>query len=89
MKGKFTIKAQANKERRGYADHFGYGVRYYIDYKLVNEQFYKPESDGSFSYEMDTTAFEDGEHVLHVGMCDHNDHTASASAKVRIDNSGL
>lgn len=86
--GKVFVRAAVDAKRRGYGDTYGYGVRYYIDRVLINEEFYKPESGGNFVYEMDTTAFPDGEHVLHLGMCDHNDHGTSASARIVIDNSG-
>ena len=89
LSGKVVIKAEVDKERRGYGDKYGYGVRCYLNRKLVNEQFYKPESDGKFSYPLDTTAFLDGEYMLNLGMCDHNDHGTSAGVKVTIDNSGL
>ena len=87
--GKVLIRSAVDEKRRGYGDTYGYGVRYYIDYVLVNEEFYKPESGGVFAYELDTTAFPDGEHMLHLGMCDHNDHATSASVTIVIDNSKL
>ena len=87
--GRVLIRSKVAKDRRGYGDTYGYGVRYYIGFELVNEEFYKPESDGVFAYELDTTAFPDGENMLYLGMCDHNDHATSASVRIVIDNSGL
>lgn len=89
LKGKVLIKAEVDKEKRGYGDKYGYGVRYYLGKALVSEEFYKPESDGKFVYELDTTAFEDGEHILYMGMCDHNQHATSAGVTVTIDNSNM
>jgi len=87
LSGKVLIKSEVDKEKRGYGNQYGYGVRYYVDNVLAHEEFYKPESDGEFAYELDTTAFEDGGHVLYVGMCDHNEHTTSAGVRVKFDNS--
>jgi len=89
VSGRFTVRSSVEPDRRGYGDSYGYGVRYYLDFVLVNEEFYKPESGGEFAYDLDTTAFRDGEHVLHLGMCDHNDHATSASVRIVIDNSSL
>ena len=82
LSGVVLIRCEVDKERRGYGNKVGYGVRYYVDSVLAHEEFYKPESDGRFSYKLDTTAFEDGEHTLYVGMCDHNEHSTSAGLPV-------
>lgn len=88
LKGKIVISSSVDKKRRGYGDKYGYGVRYYIDDQIIHEEFYKPESEGNFLYEIDTTAFEDGEHLFYIGLCDHNDHTTSQGFEVVINNSG-
>lgn len=80
------IRTAVDEDRRGYGNVYGYGVRYYVDSVLVREEFYKPESDGQFAYQLDTTAFEDGEHLLRVGMCDHHQHATSASVPVTFRN---
>jgi hypothetical protein len=85
--GRVTIKAEVDKDKRGYGDKYGYGVRYYVDETLAQEEFYKPECKGQFNYELDTTAFPDGEHMLYLGMCDHNQHATSSGLKVKFDNS--
>ena len=82
-----TIKSEVSKSRRGYGDDVGYGVRYYLDEELIQEEFYNGKSDGNFSYDFDTTAFEDGEYTLYIGMCDHNQHVTSRGIKIKIDNS--
>lgn len=71
----------------GYGGEAGYGVRYYLDNTLVQEEFYDKSCKGNFSYTLDTTAFVDGEYVLFVGMCDHHQHATSRGCKIRIVNS--
>lgn len=80
------IRSAVDEDRRGYGDLYGYGVRYYVDGILVQEEFYQPESEGRFAYRLDTTAFADGEHLLHIGMCDHHQHATSASVPVVFRN---
>ncbi|MBI5286016.1 MAG: hypothetical protein HY878_00300 [Deltaproteobacteria bacterium] len=74
---------------KGYGDEAGYGVRYYLDNVLVQEEFYDRKCDGKFSYLLDTTSFSDGEYTLYVGMCDHHQHVTSRGYKVRISNEPL
>lgn len=87
LAGKVRIETEVDKDKRGYGNQYGYGVRYYVDNTLAHEEFYKPESDGHFAYELDTTAFKDGKHTVYVGMCDHNEHTTSFGVPVVFDNS--
>lgn len=87
LSGKVRIETEVDENKRGYGNEYGYGVRYYVDGILAHEEFYKPECDGKFAYELDTTAFEDGEHMLYVGMCDHNEHTTSAGVSIVFNNS--
>lgn len=86
LSGKVRIEVEVDKDKRGYGNQYGYGVRYYVDNTLAHEEFYKPECDGQFAYEFDTTAFPNGKHMLYIGMCDHNQHTTSASVPVVFDN---
>jgi hypothetical protein len=86
LRGKVIVKASVDKKRRGMADKYGYGVRYYIDDQLLHEEFYKPESGGEFSYQLDTTALDNGKHLLYVGLCDHNDHVTSYGLEVLVEN---
>jgi hypothetical protein len=88
QKGMIRMLAAVDRERRAFGDKYGYGVRYYIDDQLIHEEFYTPESDGYFSYELDTTAYEDGEHLLYIGLCDHNDHVTSHGVQVVFNNFG-
>jgi hypothetical protein len=84
--GIVLLEAVVSKNKRGYGNKYGYGVRYYLDRKQIAEEFYKPESDGHFYYRFDTTAFQDGEHLLTIGMCDHHEHVTSKSYKIIIKN---
>jgi len=86
LTGMVVVKSGVDKERRGFGDKYGYGVRYYVDNDIIHEEFYTPESGGNFYYELDTTAYEDGKHLLYVGMCDHNEHVTSHGIEVVIDN---
>lgn len=88
LKGKVVVKSFVDKERRGFGDKYGYGIRYYVDDQIVHEEFYKPESGGNFLYKLDTTAFADGKHLFYIGLCDHNDHVTSQGFDVVINNSG-
>lgn len=89
IRGVVTIESELTGARRGYGDKVGYGVRYYLDHTLVQEEFYNEQAEGKFSYAMDTTAYADGEYTLYVGMCDHHQHATSRGTRVRIDNSVL
>ncbi len=86
VSGIVEIIAQVDEEKRGYGNIYGYGVRYYIDAVLINEEFYKPESNGRFSYKFDTTPYDNGKHTLYVGMCDHFQHTTSSKVVIYINN---
>ena len=88
LSGKVIVHSAVDRERRGFGDKYGYGVRYYVDDEIIHEEFYIPESGGQFSYELDTTAYDDGEHALYVGLCDHNDHVTSHGVEVAFDNLG-
>jgi len=85
LSGIVSIKSHL-EEGVGYGDEAGYGVRYYLDNTLVQEEFYDVNCKGNFSYTLDTTAFVDGEYTLFVGMCDHHQHSTSRGCKVRISN---
>lgn len=87
LRGQVLIRSEVDRQKRGYGDQFGYGVRYYVDSVLANEESYKPESNGRFAYTLDTSAFEDGKHMLYVGICDHHQHATSAGVEVFIRNS--
>jgi hypothetical protein len=89
VKGLLKIRSEVDEKKRGYGDVYGYGVRYYVDNQLAHEEFYKPESNGQFMYELDTTPFSDGEHEVYVGMCDHHEHVTSVKIKVIINNRNL
>lgn len=86
LSGEVAVRCEVDADRRGYGNEFGYGVRYYVDGVLAHEEFYKPECDGKFSFQLDTLAFTDGEHMLYVGMCDHHEHATSAGIQVTIAN---
>jgi hypothetical protein len=86
LSGMVLIESVVSKEKRGYGNIYGYGVRYYLDRVQIAEEFYKPDSDGCFNYRLDTTAFQDGEHLLSVGMCDHHEHVTSKTYKIIIKN---
>ncbi len=86
VKGIIQVESSVSAEKRGYGDKYGYGVRYYIDMTLVSEEFYTPESNGKFVYALDTTPFENGKHILYVGMCDHNEHTTSRGIDITLNN---
>ncbi|MFH2059846.1 MAG: hypothetical protein ABIJ59_13210 [Pseudomonadota bacterium] len=74
---------------KGYGDQAGFGVRYYLDNTLVEEEFYDNKCNGFFTYNLDTTSYADGEYTLYVGMCDHHQHATSRGYKVKIDNNVL
>lgn len=86
LSGVVKVDSKLETDERGYGEKVGYGVRYYLNNILVNEEFYDAKSNGNFSYDVDTTAFPDGEYTLYVGMCDHHQHSTSRGCKVRIDN---
>ncbi|UCG94273.1 MAG: hypothetical protein JSW13_00435 [Candidatus Aerophobus sp.] len=86
LSGLVTIESHLEGEK-GYGDEAGYGVRYYLDHTLLEEEFYEESCNGRFSYTLDTTAFLDGEYTLYVGMCDHHQHATSRGHKIKIKNS--
>ncbi len=75
-----------DRSKLGYGEEVGYGVRYYLDHTLVEEEFYDKKCGGKFLYTLDTTAFANGEYTLYVGMCDHHQHATSRGCKIRINN---
>lgn len=86
LSGLVRVESQIEGNGRGYGDEVGYGVRYYLDDIILQEEFYDKKCDGKFSYLLDTTAFPDGEYTLYVGTCDHHQHVTSKGYKVRISN---
>ncbi len=84
LSGLVTIESHIEGEEKGYGDQAGYGVRYYLDNMLLQEEFYEESCNGRFSYTFDTTAFPDGDYTLYVGMCDHHQHVTSRGYKVKI-----
>ncbi|MBI5575758.1 MAG: hypothetical protein HY896_05285 [Deltaproteobacteria bacterium] len=88
LSGVVTIESElADLSKLGYGEEVGYGVRYYLDHTLVEEEFYDKKCEGKFSYKMDTTAYPDGVYTLYVGMCDHHQHATSTGCRIRIKNS--
>ncbi len=85
LSGLVTIESHLEGEK-GYGDEAGYGVRYYLDNTLLQEEFYEESCNGRFSYTLDSTAFPDGEYTLYVGMCDHHQHVTSRGYKIKIKN---
>lgn len=88
ISGLVVIESEVEGENKGYGTDVGYGVRYYLDNVLLQEEFYDKRSDGRFSYTFDTTAYPDGEYTLYVGMCDHHQHVTSRGYRVRVANNG-
>ncbi len=86
LSGLVTIESHLDGEK-GYGDEAGYGLRYYLDNTLLQEEFYDKKCNGEFSYTLDTYAFLDGEYTLYVGMCDHHQHVISRGYKIKINNS--
>jgi hypothetical protein len=87
LSGRVTVLSELDGAK-AYGDKAGYGVRYYLDSSLLQEEFYDRACEGKFSYLLDTTALQDGEYTLYVGMCDHHQHVTSRGYKIKIDNSG-
>jgi len=87
LSGLVVVESYLEGERKGYGDEVGYGVRYYLDNTLVQEEFYDRRCNGKFSYTIDTTAYLDGEYTLYVGMCDHHQHVTSRGYRIKIANS--
>jgi hypothetical protein len=81
-----VIEAVVSQDARGYGDRTGFGVRWMVDQQLIAAQYYEKECGGKFTYALDTTAFEDGEHILRVSTCDHYDHIGVAGMKVVFNN---
>ena len=75
---------------RGYAEEGGVGIRGFVDKTLVLDQWLEPEAVRAkfpfITWTLDTAAFPDGEHILRLSMCDHNDHPGVASLKVTFKN---
>jgi hypothetical protein len=75
---------------RGYAEEGGVGIRGYVDKILVLDQWLEPDDvKARFPYltwTLDTSAFPNGEHLLRLSMCDHNDHPGVASLKAKFQN---
>lgn len=86
LSGVVTLEVEVAKDARGYGNKTGYGVRWMVDQELVAAQYFEKESDGKFSYALDTTAFRNGEHILRVSTCDHYDHIGVTSTRVVFDN---
>lgn len=87
LSGLVVVESYLEGEKKGYGDEVGYGVRYYLDNTLVQEEFYDRRCNGKFSYTIDTTAYLDGEYTLYVGMCDHHQHVTSRGYRIKIANS--
>ncbi len=82
LSGVVNIKARVAKDARGYGDMTGYGVRWMVDQTLIGAEYYERESDGEFEFQLDTSAFPEGSHVLRVSCCDHYDHIGVYSVRV-------
>lgn len=75
---------------RGYAEDGGVGIRGFVDKTMVLDQWLEQgEVKAEFPYltwTLDTSAFPNGEHILRLSMCDHNDHPGVASLKAEFQN---
>lgn len=88
LSGTVNLAASFGNDFRGRGRTWGMGVRIYVDNQLVTE-FYLDEKQASGSeipFSLDTRGFADGEHVIMVNCCDHNEHEGIASARVRFHN---
>lgn len=84
LSGVVNIKARVAKDARGYADMTGYGVRWMVDQTLIGAEYYERDCDGEFEFQLDTSAFPEGSHVLRVSCCDHYDHIGVYSVRVNF-----
>lgn len=84
LSGVVNIKAHVAKDARGYGDITGYGVRWMVDQTLISAQYYERDCDGEFEFQLDTSAFPEGSHILRVSCCDHYDHIGVFSMRVNF-----
>jgi len=66
LSGVSIIRVEVSKDKRGYSDETNYGVRWTVDRKLTDTQYYDRSSDGKFEWKLKTTQFPDGEHTIGV-----------------------
>lgn len=87
VKGRLRVTVTIPIGSRGYGDISGYGSRWMIDSERAEQLFFEAECNGVLVWEVDTSAFADGKHVLSVSVCDHYDHIGTTSVVLNFRNS--
>ena len=86
VSGLVTFKVKLDNKNPGYSDKVGNGLRVYLDYNPppIKEVFLK--GSRVFTYKWDSTTVANGAHIVLVNICDHNDHVATASVRINVEN---
>lgn len=99
LKGSVTLRVKVDKKCAGYGLTNGHGVKLCIDGNLflqndflfvkdtaIKDKNAKAEWEEIWLYNLDTTRFTDGPHVIIVNVCDHFDHYGVDSIRCVIRN---
>lgn len=81
-----TVRVELDKQFRGYSDEAGNGFRIHLNHSPQYIKEILAEGTDTFTWQWDTTTVPDGEQLLTVNVCDHNDHVGVDTIKVNIQN---
>ena len=85
VKGTFELVTVYSQKPSVSLAKTGCEVRYYVDYKLFKSENYDKEAV-EFNLKVDTTIFNNGEHLITVNVDDFNDHIGTAGVKIDVEN---
>jgi hypothetical protein len=69
----------------GFGEQAGCEIRYSIDYKLIETKRFE-KGIKTFGFRIDTTSFNNGEHLITVNVDDFHDHIGSGGVKINVEN---
>jgi hypothetical protein len=85
------IEGKLTGDFRGYSKTWGFGSDIYVDYKPIDDNILSCGNASDlepphFYFDVDTTKFSNGMHLISVVICDHNDHVGTATIQVEFAN---
>ena len=76
------VKVALDERYSGYSNKYGYRIRSYLDYKIIQETNLPIGSTPPFVIELNEITMDEKEHVLTINIDDYHDHIGSSSIHV-------
>lgn len=68
-----------------YGNKSGYNAYFYVDYKLLEKKYFKPDTM-VMDFDWNTSTIENGNHIVTINVDDFHDHVGTISAAFNVGN---